>query len=373
MDMKAEDRMQFYLDKMCFTGDQIDTDNNPRDAWLVTALKNLKASDDMGGPLLAMAAADKIHICAMPHMPAGTGAQYLSGHDLVAAGINASILGETLDLAHEFTHAAQQRNNLLTYYFKWDIQSRVTRNLVDEAAPIALEFAVAYERKYAGDDSYVAYLKKHDAVTAYTDPANHAAFEAAYAKSIDGGTTKADALRAGAHAVFERVFESDNWRNFYLNSELNSYIDDLATGKFKDIKEIQHGAFGRAEIDKAGKVGDLPSWTAGANVPDYTSIMSHDRKMAWAFEAVDIARTRLVLGDDNPETRTMKVRATLNGNPYVGMDFSAVSKKAAEAQFSGSFTLTYRLMDQILAAPTQAPKVQCPSPAKVAGSTPTAG
>ncbi len=375
--LPAEGRIQYYLDQSCFTADKIDSNSNPRDNWLVTALKDLRQAGNMGGPLLAMAANDKIHICSMPHLPAGTGAQYLPAHQLVVARPNASILGETLDLAHEFTHRAQDAQGVMTYYYRWDIQSRVTRNLVDEAAPIALEFAVAYERKYAGDERYVAYLKQHDAVTAYTDPANHKAFEDAYIASTDAGAAPADALRAGAHAVFERVFNSLNWRNFYLNSELNSYIDDIASGKFAPGDTIQHNAFAPADIAKAGKIGALPSWTEGATVPSYETLLSHDRKMAWAYEAADLARTRIVLGENDPAVSAMRAQAILGGNPYLGLDMAAVSKRAAQVRFAGALIMTYSVMDQMLTEPTQAPKNSCPvtPPAapKIAGSLRRAG
>ena len=84
-DMLAEDRVRYYLDQVCFTADQLDSNNNPRDSWLVTAMKDMRAAGNMGGPLLSMVANDKIHICAMPRLPAGTGAQYLPAHKLVVA------------------------------------------------------------------------------------------------------------------------------------------------------------------------------------------------------------------------------------------------------------------------------------------------
>jgi len=250
--MTGEERVQYYLQHFCFTADQRANDNKPGDQHLIKALDTLSDLTYMGRPLIDLAVENKLHFCALPHLPAGTAAQYLAGHDFVVATRNPQSQGEVLDLAHEITHASQGRNGLLNYEYVWDIQSRVRRNLTIEAAPVALEYAVAYEKKLNGDDSYWEYLKAHNASSAYTDPANHRLFELAYQQSISHGDTQGTALRAAAKTVFERVFKSEEWRNFYLNSELNSYLDDIAEGVFTTNNTIKPNAFAQISGSRIG-------------------------------------------------------------------------------------------------------------------------
>ncbi|MDE1152420.1 MAG: hypothetical protein PW788_07780 [Micavibrio sp.] len=364
--MTEKERLQFYMNRFCFTADQRANDNNPDRAHLVTALDTLSALTYMGRPLIDLAVDSKLHFCALPHLPAGTAAQYMAGYDFVAATRNAAPQGEVLDLAHEITHAAQGRQGLLNYSYYWDIESRVRRNLVDEAAPVAMEYAVAYEKKLNGDDSYWTYLKAHTASSAYTDPANHLAFETAYNAGIASGKTQADALRDGAHVVFERVFNSPEWRNFYLNSELNSYLSDLADGKFRQFPTIQRNGFDDNDVANASKVGDLPGFTAGAEVPSYAQLLNHDQKMAWAYEAVDLARLRQSLGADAPEVQQLAAKAAADKNPYLTLDLAEVSRRAEAAKWDTGLQYTYRIMDKMLTEPAPVPKICFAAPPKPA-------
>lgn len=361
--MTRAQRMQYYFDHLCFTADQRGGDGLLRDQHLITALDTLSTVTYMGQPLINLAVSNKLHFCALPHMPAGTAAQYLSSADFVVAMHNAAPQGEVLDLAHEITHAAQGRNGLLSYDYDWDIESRVRRNLAVEAAPVALEFAVAYEKKLEGDPSYWDYLGKHDAHTGYTDPENRRMFEETYNFSIALGKDRGAALRDAAHVVFERIFMSKDWRDFYLNSELNSYIEDIAAGKFVENNTIVANGFDQSKVDLAGKVGDLPSFTAGAVVPSLESVLSYNQKWVWAFEAMDIARQKQALGEGAPAVQAKVKAAKAAHNPYLDIDVDVVAARMQEARWQGRLTLTYQIMDKMLLEPkTPAPAANCPAP-----------
>jgi hypothetical protein len=303
--MNDGERIRYYMRKFCFEFNAAANDN-ARDKHIVEALEKLRAVTFTGQPLIDLADRADLHFCALKHMPAGTAAQFLPSNDIVAAGRNASPQGQVLDIAHEIMHAAQDRQGLLSYGFVWDIESRVRRNLAVEAAPIALEFAIAYEKKLAGDESYWDYLKTHDANTAYTSAENRRLFEATYQEGISAGLTSGEALRAGAKAIFTRVFESEDWRNFYLNSELNNYLDNLVNGQFRIFTSIDRDRFPQASVDLAGKIGDLPSFTQGAAVPALETLLNHDQKMRWAFEAVDLERHRHALGTGSPAVSALE-------------------------------------------------------------------
>jgi hypothetical protein len=362
LQMTEDQRLQYYMKKFCFEADKAVNDNDPKDQAVVSALNTLRTVTFMGRPLVDLAAENHLKLCALKHMPAGTAAQYLPRHVFVAAGPNGQKQGQVLDLAHEITHAAQDRQGLMSYNFSWDIESRVRRNLTIEAAPVALEFAVAYEKKLGGDDSYWEYLKKHDANTAYTNPDNHRLFEKTYKDNIAAGTSQDDALHAAAHAVFERVFDSQDWRRFYLTSELNSYIEDIANGKFRQFTSIDHNQFGQEQIDKAGKIGDLPSFTKDGHIPAYADLFKGDQKMQWAYEAADLERHRQALGAGNETVQAMEAQAAANKNPYTGVDFSELNRRINVARWNGRFQTTWQLMDDLAKEKRPAPPPARPAP-----------
>ena len=349
--MTQDERIQYYMNKFCFTADTAANDNNPRDKAIVAALDTLRGVTFMGKPLFDLAEAAHLRFCALKHMPSGTAAQYLSSHDFVAAGQNSQPQGEVLDIAHEIVHAAQGRHGLLTYGYNWDIESRVRRNLVAEAAPVAMEYSVAYEKKLQGDSSYWDYLKKHNANTAYTSEANHQLFEKTYQEGITAGNTQDQALHAAAHAIFERVFDSDDWRRFYLTAELNSYIGDIAEGRYKDLDSVSRGVIDQDKIDLAGQIGDLPSYTKGAHVPAYADLFKGDQKMQWAYEAADIARYRQQFGADAPMVKELETQAAANKNPYLALDFKVACQRIEQARWEGHFKPTWQMLDDLLKNP----------------------
>jgi hypothetical protein len=359
--MTSEERMQYYLQKFCFDINDAAKDKKPGDQALIAALDQLRHLNYMGKPLIDLASQSHLKFCQLKHMATGVGAQYLPPHDFVAAGNDESKQGEVLDLAHEILHASQSRLGLLTYYYNWDMDSRIRMKLGIEAAPIAMEFAVAYEKKLDGDPSYWNYLKKHDAVTAYTDPENHRLFDETYQASVKEGMKRGPALRAAAHAVFERVFESADWRDFYLNMELNEYIGDLNSGSLAKYGDIQHNQFGQDAVDKTGKVGLQQSFTAGAHMPEVRSLLAKNQKMQWAFEAVDLARHRAALGVDAPEVKALEQAAAADKNPYLKIDLAELGRRLDTAVWAENYKYTYEIMDKMLTEPGCAPKAAVPT------------
>jgi hypothetical protein len=347
--MTPQARLQYYMDKYCLTADQAATDTKPGDRPIVSAISTLSGETYMGRPLIDFANQEHLKFCAIKHLPAGIGAQYESGDKLVVVSASYSSQAQVPYIAHELTHAAQTKNGLLTYYYDWDIQSRLRRNLVIEAAPIAMEYSVAYEKKLQGDDSYWEYLKKHNASSAYTNPDNYRLFDRTYKDSIASGATQNDALHAAAHVLFERVFQSDDWRRFYMTLELNSYISDIVGGHYQDRGPIQQDGFSQDKVDLAGAIGDVPSYTKGANVPSYDDFFKgQDQKMRWAYEAADLARYRQQFGADSPEAVVMETDAIHNKNPYLNLDMAELSRRLDKASWSGHFQTTWQVMDELL-------------------------
>ncbi len=309
---------------------------------MFTAFDSLSKLTFLGKPLVDLAGSTGLRLCGLEHLPSGIAAQYLPGKTAVISGPITTKEERVLKLGHEIQHAAQDKNGLLSYDYSWDIQSRVTRNLSIEAAALTMEFMVAYEAKLAGDTAYWDLLQKNFGGTTFTDKATYALIEAEYAKSITAGQTKDTALRAAGLAVWEHVFESDDWRNFYLNCELTNYFRDLDEGRFNRGDSISHAQFGQDKIDKAGKVGELPSFTRGAHFPDANGLIARNEKMKWAYEAAEIDRMKKMGGVDSATASYLRTQALLGGNPYLDLDLarSTASRPTTHGSRAGNSAIS---------------------------------
>lgn len=321
--MTREQRMDFYMEKLCFTaGEQ--TVAGTTQEQLRDAMEDLSRLTFLGKPLVDLAIENNVKLCGMGQLPASVLAQYLPALDAVVAGPSASRAGRALTMAHEIMHAAQDENGLLTYGYNWDMQSRVTRNLSTEAAAVASEYLIAFEAKLAGNNTYWS----HMSFQYLNGIAMKNTVEQSYNDAIKTGVTHEQALRAAGRAAFENVFSNTWWRDFYLDGELRAYLQDIDKGRFDNARTTGHYQFGQSRIDRAGAVGrGVPSFTQGARFPDYNGLLAGNQKMRWAFEAADIAR-RARMTNGAQAVEPMRARALLGGNPYLDLDIVAISRAA---------------------------------------------
>lgn len=350
--MTRSERMDFYMDKLCFTAGA-QTVEGATQEQLRDAMEDLSRMTFLGKPLVELAIENDVKLCGMSQLPASVLAQYLPALDAVVAGPSGSRAGRALTMAHEIMHAAQDENGLLSYNFNWDMQSRVTRNLSVEAAAVASEYLIAFEAKLVGDNTYWSRMSFHYA----NGIAMKNTVEQSYNDALKAGETHEQALRAAGRAGFENVFNNTWWRDFYLDGELRSYLQDIDKGRFDNARTTGHYQFGQTKIDLAGAVGQgTSSFTQGARFPDYNGLLAGNQKMRWAFEAAEIAR-RGRMANNARTVESLRAQALLGGNPYLDLDIVAISREAGTKtlQPGQKFRPLFERLDDALKAQTPAP------------------
>lgn len=368
--MTPEQLLQYRMKQVCFKPGTVPTVQQQKE--LSEALDSLAKLTYMGKPLVDLAASGNLRFCGLEHLPAGIAAQYLPGVDAVVSGKLGHREEEVMKLAHEIIHATQSKNGLLSYSHEWDIQSRVARNLSIEAAALTAEFMVAFEAKVAGDPSYWDFIQKQYGGTTYNDKELYRLIETTYQSSIDAGKTQETALRDAGKAAFGRVFESDDWRNFYLNLELSLYLTDLADRKFENATTIAHNQFGPELVAKAGRIGANASFTEGATVPNVDALIARSDKMKWAYEAAEIARYRQMGAHTAPTVSMMRAQALLGGNPYLGLDLVKAYRQSIDESWTKDrkFRYLHEVLDEMLKPPAPLPAPAVPVDPKPDTTTP---
>jgi len=361
--MTPEQRKDYYMQKLCFPAGTAPAVGAAQQQEIAGALAALSALPITGKPLIDHAIDSHVQFCGLPRLPLGIGAQYLPGSDAIISGPEAMKAAFVLHMAHEMLHAAQDGNHLLNYETAWDIQSRVARNLSIEAAAYAEEFRVAMEAKQAGDASYWVYME----VRFHNTPAGEETLrlvQKSYDDVIAAGGTNEAALRAVGATAWQRVFENDEWRNFYLNLELNNYVSDIANGSLHRSEDIRHDGFNADKVGKSGQVGNGPSFTAGVAFPAFDSLMARNDKMRWAYQAAEIARLKQVDGDNDKAIAALKDAAVKDNNPYLEVDVVAAWQNASDDSWNRKpgrfFQFLYQYLDAEL--PVQTFPIKDPAP-----------
>ncbi|MEZ0260147.1 MAG: DUF6782 family putative metallopeptidase [Alphaproteobacteria bacterium] len=344
--MTPEERRQYFMSKLCFTSGNKANDE-VRQQELHDALEDLSKIKNTGASLVAMAVADKLKVCALQHLPSGVAAQYLPSLDTVVASHQEPREERALKMAHEILHAAQGQHALLYHGYNWDIESRVRVTLATEAAAQAVEFLVAFEAHVAGDDRYWNHVQGYGGTT-YGDAEIYKKMQQAYDNARSGAKTEDEALRLAGRAAFERIFESADWRNYYLNLELQSYLSDVAYNAFAG-KGAPVAGFRQADVDFAGLAGDKTSFTAGAAMPPAADMIARNQKMNWAYQAVDIARHEQAFGAMAPETVALFNKAVFDNNPYLLIDVKELYAATGGKHWATprEYKYLYEVMDEI--------------------------
>jgi hypothetical protein len=372
------EQADFYRKALCFSAADLvpppvppaaNTNAGAPDAGkkvLADAVAVLEKLPLTGKPLVDLAVQDKTSFCALAHMPGGVAAQYLPQLQSVASGPITHGESRALQIAHELTHAAQDQNGLLNYQINWDIESRVLRNTAVEAAAMTMEFLAAYDAKLGGDDSLWKGLQKNRSF-AYGDPKMYRLIDETYKAGIAAGKTPQESLRAAGLAGWQEIYQSADWRRFYLNTELMNYMADIDKNLFAHAAQVYGGKFTQEMLDKAGKVGTLPSFTQGAAVPGINDLLAGDAKMLWAYQAADIARYAQMKGAQSAEVQVRRAQAVKDGNPYLDLDMREMYRRARAAQWRSAQNL-YDVMDAALKEKAN----EAAAPKKTAAAAPAA-
>ncbi len=347
--MTAAERQTYYMGKLCMAPNAVPAAGNAKQQQISEAVTALNALPVSGKPLVDHAVSAKIALCNLDNLPAGVGAQYLPVSDAIISAPDAQRVSYIMHMAHEMLHAAQDAHGLLNYERDWDIKSRVTRNLSIEAAALAEEMMVAYEVKEAGDQSYWVYMKFRFEGTEQGKETLRLV-EKSYADTIAAGGTKDDALRAFGKTAWTRVFENDDWLKYYLNVELMSYASDIEAETFKNKSDIAHDGFGADKVAMVGQVDNNKSFTSGAAFPEMDALLKRHPKMRWAYQLAEIARLQQ-MGQDKA-AQSLKAVATLENNPYLGLDITGLYRQSQEASWGPGtghkFRYLYEYMDDAI-------------------------
>jgi len=344
--LAQEERRKYLMSKLCFTAGA-KPGEVARQQELFDALDDLSKIKTTGASLVNLAIESKLKVCALQHLPAGVAAQYLPSLDTVVASHQEPREERALKMAHEILHAAQGEHALFSHGHNWDIDSRVRATLATEAAAQAVEFMVAFEAHVAGDDRYWKHVQSLGGTT-YSDPEIYKQMQQAYDNALKGAKTEEEALRLAGRAAFVRVFDSANWRNFYLNLELQSYLSDVAYNAFAG-KGAPATGFSQTDVDFAGLAGGKISFTAGATMPAAPDLIARDQKMRWAYQAVDIARHEQAYGVNAPETVAMFNKAVFDNNPYLLIDIKELYAATGGKHWTDprKHALLYETMDEM--------------------------
>ena len=359
--LSPEEQLRFYMDRMCFTvGAQATAEQkNIRDA-----LEELQKMPLLGAPLVAYAMANDLQFCSLPDMTAGVGAQYVPGINAVMSGDADSPEVMLLRIAHEIFHARQDGNALLDYYYSWDAESRVARNMTIEAAAVTAELLIAFEAKQNGNDKIWEHIKSRVADGVYADAAIYDRIESTFDRAKTAGLSDMEAYTFAGRAAFERVFDVDGWRNYYLNFELQNYISDITGGALDSATRFTNNGFPPQKAAKAGVIGrGTDSFTASARRPALKTLLSHNTRMRWAYEAAELERHRRVYGAEDLRTAALADTYGASGNPYLSLNLTDVLKQARDdaaptADKAKKFSFLYEYMDAAIAPAPAATPVQ---------------
>lgn len=347
-------RIQAYFDQLCFT---TQSPQKPEQQAMRRALDTLAALPLTGRPLVEMAARENIRFCNINDLPVGTGAQYVPQLGAVMVPGRGAEPAMLLRVAHEILHAAQDQHGLLAYHYDWNIESRLARNLSIESAALSFELLVAFEMKQRGDSSVWDHMRtRYAAQSAYGDARLYTLAEETWQAAKDAGKDDAAALRDTGRALWERMFESRAWLDFYLDFELSSYLRDVTSGALDGQGRINASGLPQARIDAAGKTGGAGSFTEGARVPPLDTLLAGNTRMRQAYAAVDLERHRRSLGENHARTRALLRAAEADGNPYLGVDLAAVYAQSRSQMFGDAegrrrFTYIHDYMDAAIGRP----------------------
>jgi len=356
--LTREEQLRFYMDRMCFrVGDETGEEHKK----IRAALQELQNMPLLGAPLVAYAVTNDVQFCTLPDMTAGVGAQYVPRIHVIMSSDAGGPEVMLLRIAHEIFHARQDGNDLLNYYYSWDVDSRVARNMTIEAAAVTAELLIAFEAKQNGNPKIWEHIQKRFSDGVYGDAVIYERIENSFAQAKAAGLSDIEAYGAAGRAAFERVFDVESWRNYYLNFELQSYITDITSGALDKTKHFTTDAFPPAKAAKAGMIGrGTDSFTATARRPSLTSMLSHNARMRWAYEAAELERYRRVYGADAPQTTKRAAEYAAGGNPYLALDLADILHQARAAALPAKgerkkFAYLYEYMDAAIQPPAETP------------------
>lgn len=369
--LSDDKRLRAYVDELCFVPQ---TAPKPEQLAVRQALEELAQLPLTGRPLVEMAVREQIQFCNIKTLPLGMGAQYVPTLGAVLTPTDIGKLPLRQTVAHEILHAVQDKSELLSYEYSWDIESRVTRNLSIEAAALTMEILIAFEARQRGDSAHWDYLlNRRGTQSAYGSADTYALADATWEKAKAAGKDDAQAIRDVGAAVWRKMFDNRAWLDFYLNFELQAYLQDITRGALDEQKEIRAGGYAQSRIDDAGKIGTGDSFTKGARLPPLDALLAGNTAMRQAFAAADLERHRRSLGATHPQTVALRRAAEADGNPYLGVDMAQIMTQSRAHTFGDAdgkrkFSYLHEYMDEAAGRP----RVQTAAPAPLPPTLPPA-
>ncbi len=251
---KSKNRIDDF-NRFCITAN----DNELKLASIQTSLDILKESSEFGNDLYNFAKDNNLHFCRKLEISKGASATYTSklnvikfgsvkNHDLKRLGI----------IAHEITHAIQDKNKLLFSNTEWDVKSNIKMSLAIESAAVIGSITLAFDMKQVGDDSL--WSNFHDKARSNSPAQNVITskilniFERSYNIQKAAGSDHKSAMEFAMGKIWPEIFQVKTWRNYYIGTEITQYEDWMKRG-FLDTKQIAIGNPSSLIIKDVGKLG----------------------------------------------------------------------------------------------------------------------
>jgi hypothetical protein len=258
--------------------------------------------------------------------------------------------------AHELLHGIQRTTGVGAFNPAWTIADMQMDIMAYEAASKTVQYLVALELWDKDiQEPWRLLYNSYGVSDAATD---------AYDKAQRRKLPQAEVLKAAGAAAWTAQFKDSGWADSYNNQILASFIKELAGGR---LEKPSSAHYTLETARRTGWVSDQLNFTADiAELPSYEQRFAGNSRMHQAFDYAELSRLRYTQGEWNASYKQELERLKRDGNPYIGVDLTAVDK---ELQKPGMTATALEVMNcfanlgcPAAAMPTAPPQVSAAAP-----------
>lgn len=308
--------VQKDLDANCVRFDAPDVKKEKAPA-LTSFIADMKKGGVVGRELADFSAREDFYLCACKLSDGILGKVFRN------TGVVATASGKSKDITlrtaeHEMMHHKQFDNGIFMLFDGWDLTSWTASLLFMESAAYTSEVIFTFELNGGDEAKTLAAFAEEESMQ---ERARH--FIDNFHQARRNGLGHNQALEWAGSKTWQHVMTHQKFVDHYADTLLGMQIEDLVDGNLQDE--------GKRVISKmhallSGYVNDDFNFTQHVRVPDGDRLFGKNREMAFAVEAVEIARARHFLGKDNPDVAARMKKAQAAGNPFLNTDITHVRK-----------------------------------------------
>ena len=251
----------------------------------------------------------------------GAAAVFRPGLNIVGLDVNGLAEEKATLATHEAMHGVQRAGGLGMPSPGGNLENRVRDLLYEEAAAKTSEIIFAFEARRNGHLEYWEYFKGFVG-GAQTLGDFQQAFDA---KMKEPDASYDDGLKAGGAVTWQNVMKNDYFLDFYMTRAFINYSVALNRGDFDGKPILGPGDFpDRAVL--SGKVNEDFNFTEDVIPPDSHALFARNRRMYFAFQRIEIDRTRRIHGSEDGRTRRQVAKARAEGNPYMNVNLNLAQR-----------------------------------------------